>query len=219
MATFVWTLTRANLVASILRKLGVLGSGDTVQPEDSAVVTEALDARLKEMQALGVLWWNVSGAQTTVTLVGGTATASITPTDYLFPVSMMLTVGNEQRRIDVIGHLQYQEIPDKATQGEPEFVFIDGATCYFWPVPSTSGSAKLTYQAIAADTENGAAVDVPTSMIRSLSEVIAADLVNEFNPPPERASRLLAGRPEALRTLKMLKREVTDTATVAPEWF
>lgn len=219
MATYVWTLTRANLIASILRKLGVLGSGDAVQPEDSAVVAEALDARLKELHALGVLWWNVSGAQTTVTLVGGTVTASVTPTDYLFPVSMMLTVGTEQQRIEIIGHRQYQEITDKATTGDPEKVFIDGATCRFWPVPLSSGTAKLTYQAIAADTEDGAAADVPASMVRSLSEVIAADLVNEFNPPPERAARLLAGRPEALRTLKMLKREAVDTATVAPEWF
>lgn len=219
MATYVWNLTRANLIASILRKLGVLGSGDTVQPEDSAVVAEALDARLKELHALGALWWNVSGAQTSLTLVAGTATVTISATDYLFPVSMMLTVGTEQQPIEIIGHRQYQAIPDKATSGNPEYVFIDGTTARFWPVPSANGTAKLTYHAIAADTESGAAVDVPASMVRSLSEVIAADLVNEFNPPQDRALRLLAGRAEALRTLRMLKREQIDTVTVAPAWF
>lgn len=219
MPTYAWTLTRANLIASILRKLGVLGAGDSVQPEDSVVVAEALDARLKELQTLGVLWWNVSGAQTSITLTGGTATATISPSDYLLPVTMMLDVGTEQQPIRIISHREYQEIPTKTEQGEPETVFIDGTTCRFWPVPKANGTAKLTYQSIAADTENGSAADVPVGMIRSLSEIVAADLVNEYNPPADRAGRLLAGRVEALRTLKMLKREPVDAATVAPDWF
>ena len=219
MATYAWTLTRANLIAAILRKLGVLGAGDTVQPEDSAVVAEALDARLKEMQSLGVLWWNVSGAQTSITLVAGTATATITPTDYLLPITMMLTDGTDQAPMSIISHREYQAITNKTEQGNPEQVFIDGTTCRFWPVPNANGTAKLTYQSMAADTENGVAADVPVSMIRSLTRVIAADLVDEYNPPPERAARLLAGLPDALRTLRMLKREPVDTATVAPEWF
>lgn len=219
MPTYTWTLTRANLIASILRKLGVLGSGDTVQPEDSVVVAEALDARLKELQAIGVLWWNVSGAQTSITLTGGVATATIAPSDYLMPVTMMLDVGTGQEPVEFISHREYQAITNKTEQGEPELVFIDGATCRFWPVPRANGTARLTYQSIAADTENGVAADVPVSMIRSLSEIVAADLVNEYNPPADRAGRLLAGRVEALRTLKMLKREPVDTATVSPEWF
>ena len=219
MPTYAWTLTRANLIASILRKLGVLGAGDTVQPEDSVVVAEALDARLKEMHALGVGWWNVSGAQTSITLVSGTATATIGASDYLMPITMMLDVGTVQEPIEFISHRDYQAITNKTQQGEPEKVFIDGTTCRFWPVPNANGTAKLTYQSTAADTENGAAADVPVSMIRSLTRVIAADLVDEYNPPPERAARLLAGLPDALRTLKMLKREPVDAATVAPEWF
>ena len=219
MPTYAWTLTRANLIAAILRKLGVLGAGDSVEPEDSAVVAEALDARLKELQTLGLLWWNVSGAQTSITLVAGTVTATISPTDYLLPVTMMLDVGTDQQPIRIISHREYQEIPTKTEQGEPEVVFIDGTTCRFWPVPNANGTAKLTYQSMAADTENGVAADVPVSMIRSLTRVIAADLVDEYNPPPERAARLLAGLPDALRTLRMLKREPVDTSTVAPDWF
>lgn len=219
MATYAWTLTRANLVASILRKLGVLGAGDSVQPDDSAVVTEALDARLKEMHALGVLWWNVSGAQTSLTLVAGTATASIAATDFLYPLTMMLTVGTSEQPIEIIGHRQYQEIPEKTEQGDPACVFIDGATCRFWPVPSTNGTAKLTYHAIAADTESGAAVDVPVSMLRALSEVVAGDLVLEYSPPADRAARLLLARTEGLKTIRMLKREHVDAAVVAPDWF
>lgn len=219
MPTYAWTLTRENLAARILRKLGVIGGSESPEPEDSATVNEAIDARLKELQALGVLWWNVSGAQTTVTLVSGTATASITPTDYLLPLSMMLTVGSEQQAIRIIGHLQYQAIPDKATTGEPEVVFIDGATCRFWPVPNANGSAKLTYQAIAADTEQGAAVDVPASMLLSLSDVVAADLVDEYEPPPQKAARLLAKLPQALRKLRMLKREHTDAAPVEAVYY
>jgi hypothetical protein len=219
MATYAWTLTRENLAARILRKLGVIGGAESPEPEDSATVNEAIDARLKELHALGVLWWNVSGAQTTVTLVGGTATATISPSDYLLPLSMLLVVGTEQQPIRIIGHLQYQAIPDKAKTGEPEVVFIDGVTCRFWPVPASSGSAKLTYQAIAADTEHGTAVDVPAAMLRALSDVVAADLVDEYEPPPQKTARLLAKQPLALRTLRMLKREHVDTAPVEAEYF
>ena len=219
MATYAWTLTRENLAARTLRKLGVIGGAESPAPEDSATVNEAIDARLKELHTLGVLWWQVSGAQTTVTLVGGTVTASISPTDYLLPLSMMLVVGSEQQPIRIIGHQQYQAIPDKATTGEPEVVFIDGATCRFWPVPNANGSAKLTYQAIAADTEHGVAVDVPAAMLRALSDVVVADLVDEYEPPPQKAARLLQRLPQALRTLRMLKREVTDTAPVEAVYF
>lgn len=219
MPTYAWTLTRANLIASILRKLGVIGAGDVVQPEDSALVAEALDARLKELHALGVLWWRVAGAQTSVTVTGGSATATISAGDFLFPVSMTLTVGQAQHPLEIIGHRQYQAIPDKETDGEPERVFIDGTTCRFHPVPRSSGTANLTYQAIAKDTENGAAVDVPVSMIRSLVYVIAGDLVDEYMVPADKAARLTARQAEGLRTIRMLKREPVDTATVQPEWF
>lgn len=219
MATYAWTRTLQQVVSMVLRKLGVIGATDTGEPEDVTLVIEVIDARLKELHALGVLWWQVSGSQTSITLTSGTVTATIAPSDYLFPVSLVLVDGTEQRHIEIIGHRQYQAIPDKSRTGPPEQVFIDGVTCRFYPVPVLNGAAQLTYQAIAADAEMGVAVDVPVSMIRALVAVIAADLVDEFDIQPAKAQRLMAMQPMALRTIRMLTQQRVDTATVEAEYF
>ena len=114
----------------VLRKLGVLGAGQAAEAEDSEVVFEAMDARLKEMHALGILWWNVAGAATNLTLTAGVATTTIAATDYLYPVTLMLTVGTDQQPVDIIGHSEYQAITNKTDRGEPVKAFFSGTTVY-----------------------------------------------------------------------------------------
>lgn len=219
MATYTWTRTREQLRDMILRKLGVIGAGDTATAEDAAITYEAIDARLKELHKLGILWFNVSGAQTSVSLAAGVATATISATDYLFPVTLMLVVGTQQYPVTLIGHREYQAITDKATTGEPSKAFINGSTVYLWPVPQSAYTAKLTYQAIAADTESNAAADVPVSMIRAFATVVAADLVDDFGLPDNRASRIFSQQEAAVRTLRALNAEAVDSTPVTPEWF
>ena len=219
MPTYTFTRTRQQVAELVLRKLRVLGAAEAMDAEDAAVVYEALDMRLKELHELGTLWFNVAGASTSVALTGGVATATISPTDFLFPVTMRLVVGTDEQEVAIIGHAEYHGINDKTTQGEPGKVFISGSTCRFWPVPQQNYTAKLTYEAIAADTETGAAVDVPVSMIRSLVEVVAADLVDEFGVPEGKAMRLLAKQPAALRRIRMINQERADTAVVQATYY
>ena len=219
MATYTWTRSRQEVRDMALRKLGVLAAGQTPAAEDTVVVFEAMDARLKEMHALGTLWWNVGGAATNLTLTAGQSTATIAASDYLFPVSLMLTVGTDQQPIDIIGHSEYQALTNKTDQGEPVKAFFSGSTVYLWPVPQTTTTAQLTYQAIAADGESTNAPDVRVEALRAFSVIVAADLIDDFATPEPKASRLLAQQMQALRTIRALNQQHVGAGTVTPTWY
>jgi hypothetical protein len=220
MPTYTFARTLPQLQKLILRKLRYLDPNESPSADDAALVNEAIDLRLKELHALGILWWNVSGATTNVAMTAGVATVSLSAvTDLLFPVSMVLRVNGEDLPIEIISHRQYQAIPSKTESGEPEKAFFDGSTVYFWPVPTSNYTAKLTYQAIAADTNNPDSVDIPVSMLRSFVTLVAADLVDDFGVPEAFAQRLMVQARDAAVTMRILNTERVDSATTAPEWF
>lgn len=218
MPTYTFTRTRQQVRAIVLRKLGVLGVGETPDADTLAVVDEAMDLRLKEMHALGALWWNVSNATTDVALTAGVATAAC-PTDMLFPVTMVVRASNDDDPVDIVGHREFQEIQSKTEQGDPEKVIVEGSNFRFWPIPQVSRTAKLTYQQIAADTEDGAQPDMPIGSIRAFTVVVASDLIHEFTTPEPFASRLLAERKSALDVIRAVGSQRTDTTPVTPDYF
>ena len=220
MPTYTFSRTREQMRDMIGRKLGIKEAGQELDSEDASIVLEAMDLRLKELHRLGVLWWQVSGASTSITLTGGTVTAEIAATDYLFPVSLMLTVGTDEQEIELIGHREYMAIPDKTSQGEPVSAYISGATIRLYPVPSQAYTVKLTYQAIAADVENGAAVDMPVEMMRAFSVLVAGDVVEDFGDiDPNKAARLMNQAEPAMRTIRALNAQRVGASTVTADYF
>lgn len=219
MPTYTFTRTLAQMRDIVARKIGIKETGQTLPAEEAAIVDEAMNLRLKELYRLDLLWWQVAGAQTSVVITGGTATATISATDYLFPVSLMLTVGTEQQPVEIIGHREYQAIPDKASTGTPEKAYISGTTVRMYPVPLSGGSLQLTYQAIAADVETGVAPDVPVEMMRAFAHVVAVDLIDDFDIEPNRAARLMAGSEPAMRTIRALNQQRVDATTVTVDYF
>lgn len=220
MPTYSFTRTLPQMQKLILRKLRVLDPDETPDANQAATVNEAIDLRLKELHALGVLWWNVAAATTDLALVSGTATKSLAAvTDFLFAVSMKLRVGTDDRDIEIISHREYQDIEDKTERGEPEKVFISGGTAYFWPTPNSNYTVKMTYQAIAADTSNPDTPDVTAAMLRSLVTLVAADCADDFAVPEQRVVRLLAEAKEAETKLRALNTERVDSTTVAVDYF
>lgn len=220
MPTYTFTRTREQLRDLIGRRLGIKGEGQSLSAEEAAIVHETMDLRLKEMHALGVLWWQVSGAATSVSLVAATASTSLAAvTDFLFPVTFSVVVGTEEKQLEIIGHSQYQAIPNKAEAGEPEVAFFSGGTVKTWPVQSSNMTAKLTYEAIAADTEANTAPDVPVAMLRSFADVVAFDLLGDFSVGTEISARVTQRYPDAMRTIFALSQQRVDATAVAPEWF
>lgn len=213
MPTYTFTRTREQLASAVLRKLTVLAAGETANADDMAIVYEAIDLRLKEMHQLGSLWYQVTGTTTNVTLTLGVSTAAV-PADFLFPVSMAVRVGTADNALEIIDHRAYQAIEDKTETGEPEKVFVSGSTFIFWPVPNIAYTAKLTYEAIAADTAAGAAPDIPVAMMRALAVVIAYDLRTDFAVPTGTKQDLATDVIEARRTIMSLNAQRVDTSVV-----
>jgi hypothetical protein len=220
MPTYSFTRTLPQFQKMVLRKLRVLDPSETPSADDAATVNEATDLRLKELHALGVLWFNVAPAATDLALVSGTASKSLAAvTDFLYPVTVKLRNGTDDQDVEIISHREYQDIENKADQGEPEKVFISNGTAYFWPTPDDNYTAKLTYQAIAADTNNPDAPDVSVAMLRSLATLVAADCADDFAIPEARLQRLLLEAQAAEKTLRTLNAERVDTTRVEVDYF
>lgn len=220
MPTYSFTRTREQMRDMIARKLSVKEEGQSLSAEEATIIYEGMDLRLKELHVLGLLWWQVSGAATDVALSAGAATSSLSAvTDYLFPITLKLRNGTEDQDIDIISHREYQDIPEKAERGEPRKAFFSGSTVYLWPVPDVAYTAKLTYQAVAADVENGTAPDVPVSCLRSLADLVAADLADDFQVTDSKAARLLQKVGPAMATIRAVTQERVDATTVTPSWY
>lgn len=217
---YTFALNREQLVERIARKLGVAEAGQAISGEDSAVIVEAIDVRLKELPRYGIQWHNVAPAETSVTLTAGVATASLSAvTDFGFAVSAMLTVGTDQQEVEIIGHRTYQAIPDKTERGEPIYAMFAGGSVYLWPVPQSNGSLKITYQAKALDSAAATSPDIPIDIIRPFTVLCAADLADDFQLPTIKAQHLMAQMPEAIRDIKAITVERTDTITVESESY
>lgn len=214
-----FTRTREQVRDMVARKLGIKEEGQTLPSEYASIIFEGIDLRLKELHTRNTLWWQVSGAAADVALTAGVATATA-PDSMLFPVTLKVRIGAEDRDVEIVGHRQYHDIPSKADRGEPEMAFFDGSTVYLWPVPQTNYTAKLTFQAIADDTAANTRPDVPVSMLRSLAAVVADDLVEDFSiSDAMRVQRLAIKAKEGMRDILALAAERVDTSTITPEWF
>lgn len=218
--TYAFSRTLDQVRRLVLRKLRVLAPGRAPSSVQAAVVDEALDLRLKELHALGRLWWNVSPAATDLVLTAGVASASLAAlTDFLFPVSAALRIGTEDVPLEIIGHSQYQAIAGKADSGDPTQILIAGGTAYVWPVQTAARTVKLTYQAVAADTSAPDQPDVPTPMLRSLVTLVCADCADDFGVPEQRVMRLATEAKAAERTLLALNAQRVDNETVCMTAF
>lgn len=218
--SYTFTRTREQLRDKIGRVLGIKEEGQSLSPEEAAVINEGLDLRLKELHSLGALWWNVAGATTNVTMTAGVSTVSLSSiTDFLFPVTFKLRVGSEDRDVDIISHVEYQDIPEKSNTGEPVKAFFSGSTVYLWPTPDLAYVGKLTYQAISEDTATNTAVDVPVSCMRALSILVASDLCEDFDIPDSKTARIRSQVQDARDTILAVSQQKVDSKIVTPEWY
>jgi hypothetical protein len=219
MPTYAWNPAQYLLRDKVLRKLGVIGESESGSPGQASVVQDAMNSRMKELHTLGVLWWDVAAAQTPLTLTANTSTATVVSEDFLYPLTASIDVAGEQEPLEIISHAQYQAIPDKARTGQPEQVHFSGSVGYFWPVPSTAYTARLTYQAIAENVDPTTRIDMPAAALRAFVDLVAGDLVDDFGLDSQRAARLVAKQPQAMRTLRMVAYQRVDSALVTPEYF
>lgn len=216
--TTAFTRTRNQLATKVLSK--VIQSGATTPTSaDAALVYEAIDLRLKEMHKLGVFWRKVNKTPLSFTITANTSSASASA-DVLFPVAMHVTDNSVDVKVEIIGINEYSSIGNKADTGTPTKVLWNGSAEFiFWPVPTSNMTAKLTYEKIADDTEDATAPDIDVSMMKSLIDIIAFDIGDDFGVNEAKMRRWEVAAERAERNIRRLGAQKVDLATVTVDEY
>ncbi len=216
--TTAFTRTREQVAHLVLSKIQNVRSTEALSA-DMTLVYEALDLRLKEIHALGIFWHKVDETALPFSVTANTSSASATA-DILFPISMTVSNGSVDEPVDIIGVREYAAIPDKTQGGRPYKALWKGGTEFlFWPVPQAAATAKLVYEKIADDTAASTAPDVEVSMLRSLSEIVKADVGEHFGVDEARIMRWEKKVPFELLNIRRLAVERKDLSVVAVDNF
>lgn len=204
-STFSFTRTREQLAVQVLEKLRVTGEGETPLDEDKARVYNAIDMRLKELHALGTLWFNVNGVATELALSVGVNTITL-PLYVLFLVSASITESTlDDCNIEIVSHANYHGIEDINCKGKPTKIFVFNGIGYLWPVPDKAYILNITYEQIAADTQASTQPNVEVSMLRALKNMVCYDLADTYSVPEQRILRLQQEASDAANVIKLLK--------------
>lgn len=217
--TFNFNLNRRQAREKIASRCGIRAAGNVLKPEDRAVINTAIDLRLKELHRKQALWFSTSGDATALTLTAGVATVEATSPGFLFPISFMLDVDGKERPIEIIDHRTFQSIEDKAEAGEPKQAFFDGTTAYLWPVPITTRTAWLTFQGMAADSNDVDPLDMDVGAMRVFLNLVALDVADDFDVDEAKVQRWMASQAGWMRELYALSAERTDTPHRPAEYF
>ena len=208
-----FTRTREQIATKVLSKITQSGA-NSVSSTDAALIYEALDLRLKEMHKLGIYWRKVNKTPLEFTITANINSASASA-DILFPVAMHLTDTSNEAELRIIGALEYASIPNKLDSGIPEKVLWNGSAEFiFWPVPTSNTTAKLTYEKIADDTAASTSPDVDQSMLKSLIDIIAYDVGDDFGVPEGKMNRWAVAAEMAERNIRKLGVQKVDLSMV-----
>ena len=221
--SYSYTRTRDQLAILVLRKLGIIAANvSTANTADAELAYEAIDLRLKEMHRLGVVWRNVSNTPLSFAVTANVATASATA-DIQFPIALFLTENSMDKPVEIISVTKYAAIENKAETGLPTMAMWEnhGAPQHFrfWPVPTATTTAKLVYEKIATDTTAGAAIDVDTSMIRWMRDIICYDLGDQYGKSEQTMMRYMMESEKAERNIRKLNAQRVDYSPVAVDSF
>lgn len=212
--TIAFTRTREQIAHLVLGKIQNVRSTEALSV-DMELVYEAIDLRVKEIHALGIFWRKVERVPLPFALTASTVSASASG-DILFPISMTVSNGSLDEPVMIVGAREYAAITNKTEGGRPlKAVWKGGAEFLFWPVPSAAATAKLVYEKIADDTAAASAPDVEVSMMRSLSEIVKADVAEHFGVDDARILRWEKKVPSELLNIRRLSVERKSLTTIA----
>lgn len=125
--------------------------------------------------------------------------------------------------LELMDRLEYQELPNKSSEGEVSGVFYDrrgGANStglfYVWPVPNTvEGAIKLTVARPIQDfSAAGNDPDLPQEWIRAIEWGLADELAEEYDVPEPKRSRIEKRAAAFLAAVNWWERELTEVRFV-----
>lgn len=184
--TITYTKLAGELVESALRRVQMLGSGQSADAHVWSIAKDHLNGLLKIIVTQGPSEWR--RATQTPTLVASQAYVTCNPRpDRVHRIYYRNTSGFDlelqQWNMD-----DYDRIPVKTSTGRPTVFAVDrqrtATTIYLWPVPDATialGTLRVSYERVPEDVENTSdIVDVPQEALDILIDLVGARTAQSF---------------------------------------
>ena len=215
-----YSLTALQVIDYALKKINLVGRGQSTPSELSDGALLELNVMLKEWMKYDSIW------RLTDTSVAPTASTA----------SVSLSVANPYRVIDVrfrntssidipmteLTRQEYYDIPLKTSTGTPTSWYYDpqraSDTLYIWPVLSsvTTETLRFTYQRRYEDVDAlGNEIDVPQEHLSVVGYNLAARLADEFGKSGPHIDRIIARAEMMLQ--EALDADRADVVRFVPE--
>jgi hypothetical protein len=205
--TTVFSVTRDDIIKAALRKLEVIGEGETPSTEDYINCAFALNLLIKGMEVDGCYLWKVS--EVTVPLLTGVASYQIGPTATgtgavvtdrpikVIDTSYVRDASGLDTNLQILTRQEYNQLGFKATASTPSMVFYDpllsNGVAKFYGVPvDATHTAYLTVQTPVYDFNTGSEVlDFPQEGYQAVVYGLADEVMDEYPlPSPSTEARI-----------------------------
>lgn len=214
--------TARTLIKSALRKISVLGAGQSLAAEEAADALSALNAMLASWSVEGTMVFTET--KENFSLVAGTDSYTI-GTSQTFNTSKPIDIvaayvrfSDTDYTLDIIDQRQYASIADKDLSGTPAQIYYDNnyptGRLYLWPVPSSTMTLTLMSEKYLTgfstlDTEYG----MPPEYERAIVYNLAMEIAPEYEREASMSVMKIAG--EAKANIKNMNSKNDNNAMVA----
>lgn len=188
-----WSLTRDEIIAGALRKIGVLSSGQTATANQVTDAAVALNALVKAFQADGMAVWKLASYSFTTTTSTSSYTIGLSQTlNTAAPLKVTQATytpsGGKSTPMNVYNRYDYFQLPS-GSSGSPINLYYQplraNGTIRLWPTPDNSTtSITIYYQSLYEDFDASSDdADFPSYWINALIYNLAWTLAPEYGVP------------------------------------
>lgn len=178
--TISWVKTAGELVDAALKRVQVLGDGQTASAYQWTLARDHLNGLLKLLITQGPSEWRRTTQ--TPTLVASQAYVTCSPRPDRVMRVYYRNTSNFDLELQQWNMDDYERIPVKTTTGRPTIFAVDRqrttTTIYLWPVPDSTiaaGTLRVSYERVPEDvTSTGDTLDVPQEWLDTLMDLVGA---------------------------------------------
>lgn len=181
-----WTKTAGDLTDDALRRVAMIGEGQTTTTHQWTVAKAHLNGFLHLLQTQGPSQWR--RAEQTHSLVDGTAGHTLSPRPDRVEDVYFRDANNRDVWLRQWNLSDYKRIPNKNSKGIPTVYAIDrqrtSTTIYLWPTPNATaatGSLIVDYERVMEDVVvTTDYVDVPQEWLDMMIDLLGARMASSF---------------------------------------
>lgn len=183
-------LTRNNIIASALRKLGIIEAGGSASAEQILDAAEALNIIVKSFDS--ATWFKSfsKSISATASITGSSPSTSLA-SDVAWVEAATFTVSGIDYPLELISSKEYANLAAKGREAtHPDFAFVSNdlstPTIYVYPEPVATGNVTYWYRRKIDLFDSSSDVgDFPDQWYRVLILMLTAELSYEYRLPLE----------------------------------